>query len=64
MIGNPDPLSQRNSSVGFSSSTFYRQSFPFGPLFRKLIFFEFCFEFAELFEFEYTRDLTPGIAQT
>jgi hypothetical protein len=63
MIGNPDPLSQRNS-IGFSSSTFYRQLFPFGPMFRKLIFFEFCFEFAELFEFEYTRDLTPGIAQT
>jgi hypothetical protein len=31
----------------------YHQSTPVGPLFHKLFVFEFCFEFAELFEFEH-----------
>ncbi len=34
----------------FLSSGFIHQSTPFGPLFTLL--FEFCFEFAKLFEFE------------
>jgi hypothetical protein len=38
--------------VRFLSSGFIHQSTPFGPLFTLLNFFEFCFKFAELYEFE------------
>jgi hypothetical protein len=49
----------RDRSVRFLSSGFIHQSTVFGPLFTLLHFFEFCFEIAELFEFEIRTAVWP-----